>query len=56
MEKEEKEKYLISKGWTTWWNDSNWVHPGIMAGANIDRCGVYLESAWKIQMRQEGKN
>lgn len=53
--REDKEKYLLSKGWFPMWNDNNWVHSGIMAGANLDYCGVDLESAWKIQMKHEGK-
>lgn len=56
--KTEKEKrdYLSSKGWSTLWNKDNWVHQGIMAGANLDYCGVDIESALRIQEKEENKN
>lgn len=45
----EDEKYLLDKGWNTLWSDDNWVHYGIMRGANVDNCGVDLKTALKIQ-------
>ncbi|SFO04994.1 hypothetical protein SAMN05421741_11832 [Paenimyroides ummariense] len=54
MSKEEKEKYLKDNGWFTLWADHYWVHSGIMAGANLDYCGVDIDSAVKIQQKRDG--
>ncbi|MBF0577718.1 hypothetical protein [Dysgonomonas sp. GY617] len=56
MTEKEKRDYLFSKGWTTLWNEDNWVHRGIMQGANLDWCGVSLRSALEIQKQKESLN
>ncbi|WIC41422.1 hypothetical protein MA9V1_158 [Chryseobacterium phage MA9V-1] len=53
---EEKKAYIQSKGWTTLWHNNYWVHSGIMAGANLDYCGIDLESAYKCQLKHEQQN
>ncbi|CAL2094758.1 hypothetical protein [Tenacibaculum sp. 190524A02b] len=50
---EQKKEYLISKGWKTLWNENNWIHYGIMSGANIDCCGLNIEDAYQCQMKQK---
>lgn len=53
LTKNEKKEYIKSKGWTTLWNENNWVHYTIMAGANIDYCGIDLDGAYDCQKKQE---
>ncbi|WP_430827274.1 hypothetical protein [Chryseobacterium indologenes] len=50
MEKEEKEKYLISKGWSTVWHSNYWV------SADLEYRGETLERAYEIQAKIERKN
>lgn len=52
LTKAEKEAFIISKGWQTWWNDNNWIHTTIMAGANLDMCGVSLDQAYRIATKK----
>ncbi len=55
MEESEKRDFLYSKGWTTLWHHDNWVHRGIMKGANLDYCGVDIDSALRIQKQEDEK-
>jgi len=51
--KTDKIDYVKSKGWTTLWNEDNWVHYGLMSGANIDRCGISLDMAYEAALKQK---
>jgi len=55
LSSEDKKKYILSKGWKTWWNNENWVHTGIMQGANLDMCGIDLNAAYRCQKNHEKK-
>lgn len=50
-----KKEYIESKGWVTLWNEDNWVHYDIMAGASIDHCGLNLQTAYEAQLKYEQK-
>lgn len=50
MESREKEKYLISKGWSTVWHSNYWVSP------DLEYRGETLERAYEIQIEIERKN
>ena len=49
----EKRAYLLSKGWSTMWNDNYFVHRQIMHGADLDKCGLDLEGAYQCQLKTE---
>lgn len=54
---EKEAELLIEKdGWYTLWSDDYWVHNTIMAGANLDYCGVSLKSALTIYNRTNNTN
>ncbi|GEM_PF-2316109 len=56
MTDKEKKDYIISKGWYTMWHENYWVHNSIMAGANLDWCGIDLHSAYACQLKNESKS
>jgi hypothetical protein len=48
---EEKKQYIESIGWITWYNEDNWIHTTIMAGANWDYCGLNLNEAYECTLK-----
>jgi hypothetical protein len=54
MTKDEKEKYLVDNGWSTWYNDDYWVHPEIVDDSSFQdytNYGMDLDAAVKYQTK-----
>lgn len=56
MPREEKEKFLRKKGWSTWYNDNYWVHEKTIADPSRQdhtNYGMSLEEAYNFEVNNE---
>lgn len=48
-----KKEAIEKAGWVLLYGKDYWVHYELMAGADIDKCGVNLKTAYEIQTEKE---
>lgn len=57
LSKEEKEQFLIDRGWETWYNPNYWIHEKTVADPKSQdhtNYGMSLEDAYRYEIENRG--